>query len=85
MYKSLKCRDYRNVDQWPREVKIFESTLNLDILKENLHDSMAVYGDSSLTDVFTLSNVNISSSRILFLCSHAVPLFRYVNGRSNVT
>ena len=31
-YKSLKCRDYLNVDQLPRQVKIFERTVNLDIL-----------------------------------------------------
>ena len=84
-YKSLKCRDYLNVDQLPRQVKIFEHTVNLDILEENLHDSIAVYGDSFLTNVFTVSNVNTSSGCILFLCSYAVALFRYVSGRGNVT
>ena len=84
-YKSLNCRDYLNVDQFPWQVKTFERTVNLDILKENLHDSIAVYGDSFLTDVFTVSNVNTSSDCILFLCNYAVALFRYVNGRGNVT
>ena len=55
------------------------------ILKENLHRSIAVYGGSFLTDVFTLSNVNTSSGCIMFTCSYAVALFRYVNGRGNVT
>ena len=85
MHKSLKCRDYINVDQLPGQVKIFERTVNLDILEENLHDSIAVYGDWFLTDVFPVSNVNNSSGCILFLCSYAVALFRYVNGRGNVT
>ena len=83
--KSLKCRDYLNVDQLPGQVKIFERTANLDISEENLHDSIAVYGDSFLTDVFTISNVNTSSGCILFLCSYAVALFRYLNGRGNGT
>ena len=85
LYKSLKCHDCLNVDQLPRQVKLFERTVNLDILDENLHDSIAVYGDSFLSDVFTVSNVNTSSCCILFLCSYAVALFRYVNGRGNVT
>ena len=85
MYKSLKCCDYFNVDQLPWQVKIFERTVNLDILEEHLHDSIAVYGDSFLTDVFTVSNVNTSSGCILFLCSYAAALFRYVNGRGDVT
>ena len=81
----MKCRDYLNVNQLPQKIKIFERTINLDILEENLHDSIAVYGDSFLTDVFTVSNVNTSSSCILFLCSYAVSLFRHVNGKVNVT
>ena len=43
----------------PWQVKIFEHTVNLDILEEILHDSITVYGDSFLTDVFTVSNVKI--------------------------
>ena len=39
---------------------------NLKILKENLHDSIAVYGDPFFSDVFTVANVNASSGRILF-------------------
>ena len=73
------------MDQLHRQVKIFERTVNSDISEENLHDSIAVYGDSFLTDVFTVSNVNISSGCILLLCSYAVALFRYVNRRGNVT
>ena len=84
LYKSLKCRDYLNVDQLPRQVKIFERTVNLDILEENLHDSISVYGDSFVTNGLTVSNVNTSSGCILFLCSYAVALRRYVNGRGNV-
>ena len=68
-----------------RQVNICEHTVNLDISEENLHDSIAVYGDSFLTDVFTVSNVNISSGCILLLCSYVVALFRYVNRRGNVT
>ena len=41
--------------------------------------------ETFVTDVFTVSNVNTSSGCILFLCSYAVALFRYVNGRGNVT
>ena len=81
----LMCRNYVNVSQLPGQVKIFEHTINLDILEEHFHDSIAVYWDSFLTDVFTVSNVNFSSSCILFLCSYAVALFRYVNERGNVT
>ena len=46
----------RNVDQFFQRVKIFERTVNLDILEDNLHDSIAVYGDSFLTDVSPVSN-----------------------------
>ena len=45
MYKSLKCRDYLNVDQLSQQVKIFEQAVNLDISEENLHDSIALYWD----------------------------------------
>ena len=72
------------MDQLPRQVEIFERTVNLGILEENLHDSIAVYGDSFHTDFFNASNLNTSSG-CLFLCSHAVALFRYVNGRGSVT
>ena len=58
--KSLKCHDYLNVDWLPRR------TVNLDLLEENLYDSKAIYGDSFLTDVFTVSNKNTSSGCILF-------------------
>ena len=46
---------YLNVEELPHRVKIFERTVNLEILEENLHDSVAVYGDSFLTDVFDIS------------------------------
>ena len=59
--------------------------VNLDILEENLCDSMTVYGDYFLADAFIVSNVNTSSGCILFLCSYAVVLLRYLNGRGNVT
>ena len=52
------------------------------MLDENFYDSI-VYGDSSLTDVFTNVNVNTSTGWI-FLCSYAVALFRYVNRTGNV-
>ena len=41
-----------------QQVKIFESTGNFDILEEDPHNGIAVYGDSFHTDVFTVSNVN---------------------------
>ena len=37
-----------------------------------------------LTDVFTNANVNTSTGCILFSCSYAVALFRYVHGTINV-
>ena len=73
-----------HMDQLPRQVKTFEHTTNFEILEENLYDGIAVYGDFFLTDVFTVTNVN-ASSFILFLCSYAVALFRYVNWSSNIT
>ena len=30
---------------------IFRHTVNLEILEENLHDGIAIYGDSLITDV----------------------------------
>ena len=73
------------MEELPRQEIIFEHTVNLEILKENLHDSAAVYGDSFLTDVFNSSNVNNSSGCILFLSSYAVALFKYVNAAGNST
>ena len=46
MYKLLGFQGYLNVEELPRQVKIFERTVNLEILEENLHDSVVVYGDS---------------------------------------
>ena len=43
LYESLKCQDYLNVDRLPRHSKIFEHIVNLELLEENLHDSIAVY------------------------------------------
>ena len=70
----MSC-DHLKVGQLPRQVKIFELTVNVDILEENLHDSVSVYGGFFLTNVFTVSNVNTSSGCILFSCTNAVALF----------
>ena len=45
LYKSLKSYDYLNVDQFPQQVNTFELSVHLHKLEENLHDSIAVYGD----------------------------------------
>ena len=83
LYKVLGFQGYLNVEELPSQVKIFECAVNIVILKENLHDSVAVYGDSFLTDVFNNSNVNNSTGCILFLCSYAVALFKYVDTAGN--
>ena len=66
-------------------MQIFKHTVNLEILEENLHYGIAVFGDSFLTDVFNISNANNSSGCILFLCSYAVAMFKHVNGAGNVS
>ena len=66
-------------------MQIFRHTVNLEILEENLHDGIAVFGDSFLTDVFNISNANNSSGFILFLCSYAVAMFKHGNGAGNVS
>ena len=81
LYKLLEF----NVEELSRQVKIFDRTVNLEILEENLHDGVAVYGDSFLTDVFNNSNVTNSSRCILILCSYAMALFKYVNAGGNST
>ena len=83
MYKLLGFQGYLNVEELPRQVKIFERTVNLEIQEENLHDSVAVYGDSFLTDVFNNSIANNSSGCILLLCCNAVALFKYGNAAGN--
>ena len=85
LYKTLNFQSYLNVDQLPRQVQIFRYTVNLEILEENLHDGISIYGDSFLTDVFNISNANNSSGCILFLCSYAVAMFKHVNGTGNVS
>ena len=85
MNKSLKFQGYLYGDQLPRQVQIFTHTVNLEILDENLHDSITVYGDSFLTDVFNISNENNSSGCILFSCSYAVAMLKHVNGTGNVS
>ena len=50
MYKLLGFQGYFNVEELPDQVKIFERTVNLEIMEENLHDSVAVYEGSFLTD-----------------------------------
>ena len=74
MYKSLNFQGYLNVNQLNRQVQIIRNTVNLEILEENLHDGIAVYGDSFLT-VFNTSNANNKS--ILFLCSYTAAMFKY--------
>ena len=70
MHKSLTCQDYLNTDQLSRRVKIFEHTVNLEILEENLHHNIAIYGDSFSIDVFTSVNVNTSTGGILFFLQY---------------
>ena len=81
----MNFQGYLNVDQLPRQVEIYRHTLNLEILEENLHDGIAVFGDSFLTDLFDIFNANNSSGCILFLCSYAVAMFKHVNGAGNVS
>ena len=50
LYNLLRFQGYLNVEELPRQLKIFERTVNLEILEENLRDSVAVYGGSFLTD-----------------------------------
>ena len=56
LYKLLGFQGYLNVE-------VFDRTVNLEILEENLHDSVAVYGDSFLANVFNSSNVNNSYNK----------------------
>ena len=58
---------------------IFRHTVNLEILEENLHDGIAIYGDSLITDVTDVTD------QILFLCSYAVAMLKHVNGTGNVS
>ena len=74
MYKSLNFQGYLNVNQLNRQVQIIRNTVNLEILEENLHDGIAVHGDSFLT-VFNTSNAN--NKNILFLCSYTAAMFKY--------
>ena len=85
LYKYLNFQGYLNVAQQPQEVQIFRHTVNLKILAENLHNGIAVFGDSFLNDIFDTSNANNSSGCILFLCSYAVAMFKHVNGAGNVS
>ena len=75
LYKSLNFQGYLNVNQLPRQVQIIRNTVNLEILEENLHDGIAVCGDSFLTDVFNTSNAN--NKNILFLCSYTAAMFKH--------
>ena len=64
-----------NADHLPQQVKIVQKTVNLEILQENLPDSIAVYGDSFLIDVFENAKANATTGCILLLCSYSVALF----------
>ena len=55
LYKPLKCRD--KFDQLLCQVKIFQRTVNWEILEKDFHDSIAVYGDSFSVAVFENANV----------------------------
>ena len=81
----MNFQGYLNVDQLPRQVQICRHTANLEILEENLHDGIAVFGNSFLTDLFDSFNANNSSGCILFLCSYAVAMFKHVNEAGNVS
>ena len=85
LYELLGFQGYLNMEELSRQVKIFQRTVNLEIQEENLYDSVAAYGDSFLTNVFNNSNVNNSSGCVIFLCSSAVALFKYVNAAGNST
>ena len=45
------------MEELPRQVKIFELTVDLEILEENLRDSVTNYGHSFLTDVLLYLNM----------------------------
>ena len=69
LYELLPFQGYLNVEELPRQVKIFERTANLDILEENLHDSVAVYGDSFLTSNVRFDKTIFKLIFILFTIS----------------
>ena len=64
-------------------IRLLVLTSHVDLL--HLNDSLAVYGDSFLTNVFYISNANSSSGCILFLCGYAVATLEHVNETGNVT
>ena len=59
---------------------MFQKTVNLEILEDNLWDCIAVLGNSFLIDVNENTNLNTSTVCITFLCSFLVALLKYVNG-----
>ena len=57
------------VEELPRQVKIFDRTANLDLVEKNLHDSVAVYGDSFLTSNVRFDKTFFKLIFILFTIS----------------
>ena len=60
-YKSLKCCDYLKCGSVAPTSKNICMYCKFRYITENIHNSIAIYRDSFLTDVFIVSNVNTSS------------------------
>ena len=73
LYKSLNKNYYLNVDELPREIIIYERTVSVDLESNNLHDGIAVNGDSFLQDIF-VNNNNQRLGGLLFICSYVVAI-----------
>ena len=67
------------MNQLPRQVKIFERIVNLEILEQNLYDSIPVYGDSFFTDVFTNANTNAQMRAQDVYCFYIVMQLLYLD------
>ena len=55
---------YLNVEELPRQVKIFECTVNLEISEENLHDSVATDGSIRTDGSISVNNDRKDDSTI---------------------
>ena len=56
LYKSLNKESFFSVDDLPRQIYIFRYIVNLEMIKETLHEGVAFLGEPFLRDIFALSH-----------------------------
>ena len=79
LYNSLNKESFLNVDHLPRQIYIFQYSVNLEMTEKTLHEGIALLGEPFLRNIFPLSHN--STGCLLFICNYVVAIIRYSTTR----